>query len=590
MDVSIVSPRTHRLSVIPGIDTQSEKVQESHETVSSAATSISGQITNLSSLSSKKRKTYQTSLIGHIIRPIPLSRQQKINTLILNLIIKDLQPLSVVEDKGFRELINGLEPSYNMPSRFTFTKSYLPQQYQQKKEKLKALISKSYSVALTTDAWTSQYGQRSYICYTAHFITENWLLYSCLLECGQYDQSHTALHLKEELFRVANEWEITEKVCTVTTDNAANVKAAVRLTEWGQIGCFAHTINLIVQSGLDLDEIKFLRRKVKTIVEFFHRSVKSNNKFIEVQKQMNDGATPLKLKIDVVTRWNSTFYMFERFLKIREPLTATMGILNLPVEVLSEAEWHLLNEICTVLKPFEQITVEMSAEKNVTLSKVIIIVKGLKSALNKFKFTATTSEAKILINHYEKETSTRFSGIESNNLMAKCALLDPRFKSKVFSSEHNFNMAKERLEADVARMIGAERRDSLRETEESEHRLDNVDSEMEQQENLIWADFDKIATSRKEIDAKAAAILECRSYIAEDLLHRKENPLDWWKARTAIYPHLSKIAKKYLCIIATSVPSERTFSTAGQVLSERRNRLKGENVEMIIFLHNNQHV
>lgn len=63
MDVSIVSPRTHRLSVIPGIDTQSEKVQESHETVSSAATSISGQITNLSSLSSKKKKKNLSNFI-----------------------------------------------------------------------------------------------------------------------------------------------------------------------------------------------------------------------------------------------------------------------------------------------------------------------------------------------------------------------------------------------------------------------------------------------------------------------------------------------------------------------------------------------
>ncbi|CAH1104493.1 unnamed protein product [Psylliodes chrysocephalus] len=101
---------------------------------------------------------------------------------------------------------------------------------------------------------------------------------------------------------------------------------------------------------------------------------------------------------------------------------------------------------------------EMSAEKNVTLSKVIIIVKGLKSAIVKFKQVITNPGANALIIHYEKEISERFSTVETNNLMAKCFMLDPRFKSKVFSSDQTINMAKDWLETDVARMISVKRR------------------------------------------------------------------------------------------------------------------------------------
>ena len=40
-----------------------------------------------------------------------------------------------------------------------------------------------------------------------------------------------------------------------------------------------------------------------------------------------------------------------------------------------------------------------------------------------------------------------------------------------------------------------------------------------------------------------------------------------------------------LSIPATSIPSERLFSKAGQLLSERRSRLKPKNVDKILFLN-----
>lgn len=36
---------------------------------------------------------------------------------LLNFILKDCQPLSIVESEGFRELVQVLEPSYVLPTR-----------------------------------------------------------------------------------------------------------------------------------------------------------------------------------------------------------------------------------------------------------------------------------------------------------------------------------------------------------------------------------------------------------------------------------------------------------------------------------------
>jgi len=58
---------------------------------------------------------------------------------------------------------------------------------------------------------------------------------------------------------------LQNKIAACTTDNASNITSAIRLCQWRHISCFAHSLNLIVQSSLD--QIKETRVKVKSIVE-----------------------------------------------------------------------------------------------------------------------------------------------------------------------------------------------------------------------------------------------------------------------------------------------------------------------------------
>ncbi|XP_060558884.1 E3 SUMO-protein ligase ZBED1-like [Ruditapes philippinarum] len=80
---------------------------------------------------------------------------------------------------------------------------------------------------------------------------------------------------------------------------------------------------------------------------------------------------------------------------------------------------------------------------------------------------------------------------------------------------------------------------------------------------------------------------EIDKYMGIDLLDLNSDPLSWWKNNKWFFPHLAALAQKRLCVPATSVPSERVFSTAGDILSAQRAALSAENVDMLIFLKKN---
>lgn len=67
-----------------------------------------------------------------------------------------------------------------------------------------------------------------------------------------------------------------------------------------------------------------------------------------------------------------------------------------------------------------------------------------------------------------------------------------------------------------------------------------------------------------------------------------ENPWQWWNMRKREFPILSQIAQKYLAIPATSVPSERLFSDAGNQISAKRTRLGSKIVGEMLFLKKNE--
>ena len=62
------------------------------------------------------------------------------------------------------------------------------------------------------------------------------------------------------------------------------------------------------------------------------------------------------------------------------------------------------------------------------------------------------------------------------------------------------------------------------------------------------------------------------------------NPLTWYRDHFNEFPIISQLARRLLCIPATSAPSERLFSDAGLTIAKDRANLLPEMAASIIFL------
>ena len=68
----------------------------------------------------------------------------------------------------------------------------------------------------------------------------------------------------------------------------------------------------------------------------------------------------------------------------------------------------------------------------------------------------------------------------------------------------------------------------------------------------------------------------------------KTSSLTYWAQASLRFPLVAEVARKYLCVPASSATSERSFSKAGHIVRARRAKLSDEHVQELTFLSWNQ--
>ena len=197
-----------------------------------------------------------------VIKPMSAQKSRVIDVQLLKTICDGYQPFSLVEEEEFRKFVAMLNPSYKLPSRRTLTTSLMPTVYDELKSNVERDLAAAVGVALTCDRWTSV-TNTSFYALTAHYFDKNVSIKSHLLECSEFSDRHTADNIRAWVTKIFDRFEIGAKVIALVTDNAANMKAAASLLKVRHLSCFAHTLNLVVQSAI--------KSSIKNVVSIFQK-------------------------------------------------------------------------------------------------------------------------------------------------------------------------------------------------------------------------------------------------------------------------------------------------------------------------------
>ena len=492
------------------------------------------------------------------------ARKEELDDGLVTMIAQDLQPLSIVKDDGFINFCHLLDKKYQMPCRNTIRNVLLPAKFEQVCGALKTKLDRVESVSVTTDLWTSNTNS-SFMAVTGHFwdpVEDS--LESCVLDCRRVHGRHTAQLIKEELEGILDEYNIRDKVLAVITDNGSNVVKAVKDISLRRLSCFAHSLNLVVMDSIkSCPALQETKEKVSKVVTLTKQSTVAKEKLDKIQADL--GRKPKKLLQDVPTRWNSLYLMLLRFLELKDAVILFLAQSGMDKESgqFGSNHWEVIDQAVQLLKPCYEATVEMSGEKFATGSKLIPLTKMLMGYYaGEERDSVDGSVRKQISGVILRNLHNRFDVFEDVRIIQMATLLDPRFKNRCFRSAEKKKNAiallnkelKERYEKKQLELAPPQERVPPPKQAKRDSLWDKFDSDMEQQVCVRGPlpDF-------SDVDLKNFFGLPCQP--------RQSDPLQWWSfAGKKRFPEMYAIATKYLSFPATSVPSERVFSSSGEIV------------------------
>ena len=118
-------------------------------------------------------------------------------------------------------------PDYKRISRQTITKGIEDLSVNRKNILMALFISVARKNSLTYDKWEAL-NLIHYLCVTAHFIDDNWILQKRILSFSKFSEKHSTTNVANSIFLTCRNYGIENKIFSNSFDNASENTASIR--------------------------------------------------------------------------------------------------------------------------------------------------------------------------------------------------------------------------------------------------------------------------------------------------------------------------------------------------------------------------
>ncbi|TVU23008.1 hypothetical protein EJB05_32734 [Eragrostis curvula] len=457
---------------------------------------------------------------------------------LVRMIVLHELPFSLVEYDGFRDFVFKLNPIFKMVSRTTIKVDCMRTYEEGKLELQEAFKDINSKVSLTADMWTSNQ-TLGYLCVTCHHINSEWKIRKYIIKFFMMESPHNAQSMFNVILKCIQEWNLEDKIFSITLDNAQVNNAMIDLLRPNlllkkmlpcegrlfHVRCTAHVINLVVQDGLK--QICEIVDNIRESVKYIKSSQSRREKFEEIVVQLgiHSGQQP---SLDVSSRWNSTYLMLEYAYPLRLAFNDLSKKDKNYIYAPSKDEWERSRVVCIFLKSFYEATKVVSGSSYPTANLAFHELWKIKLAMDK----------EACKHHLDRVRTT----------------LEKLFRDYSCEMTHS----------------------------NTESPCGASNDEVADPSDDSFADWDQ----HQRVVLRTQASSELDSYLEENPIPRSDDfdLLGWWKSNSTKWPVLSRMARDVLTTPASSVASESAFSTGQRVVSDFRSRLTTETVEALICL------
>jgi hypothetical protein len=397
------------------------------------------------------------------------------------------------------------------------------------------------------------------------------------------------------------------------------------------IRCFCHTLQLVVTGALDTQVKPFLDR-ARALVKAFRTSTllsdalraaqkeaqmredvfdgveETNAELVEELPEQEQKSRPLKLLRDVMTRWWSTYRMLKRLAGMWRVVKVAISRTGKHDVDLSADDWLALPPLIDMLEPLAEAVRTLEGEKYVTLSTAWPIILSLRvtfspgnEAYQRFvqAIDRTPLVYRVPLHNFldfiAHDLQVRFVAVP--DLCKVATLMDPRFAALDFvdgNTRTSVQWAAMHMHAEDCKLCQQQlqQQQQVQQPQQQQQQQQQPPQQQQPQQPPPQQEAQPFwARLRRAPGAGACGDCTFRqqltSYVLEQVADHT-NPLHWWRDNAARYPLLAVLARRVLCVPASSAPSERVFSHLNIVVEKRRSSILAGRAGKIALMRANK--